>query len=121
MAVFKVLSDTNSNILSEADSGRYSDFVSFLSALAKRFHAAEVLADIFGDTTSEIVERSMMLGITQKDAQYRTTHNLQDPEVAYRSNDVAEAELLDCVAKMIDLGLSTNAKIGGKCSSSVYK
>jgi hypothetical protein len=109
MAVFKVLSDTN-GISFEENVGRYLDSTLFLSALAERFHAAKVLADMMGEATSEIAEMSIKLGITQEDARHQMPHESQRSEVVCCSNAVEEAELLDCVAKMVDLCLSTNGK-----------
>lgn len=110
MAVFKVLSDTDGNIFFEENSGRYSDLMLFLSALAERFHAAKVLADMIGEATTDLAQRSINLGIAPKNAQLQINHKPQDTEVADGSNDMEQAELLDCIAKMVDLGLSTNGK-----------
>ena len=108
MAVFKVLSDIDSSALDEANSGSYSDFVPFLSALATRFHAAKVLADTMGEAIGEIVEKSITLGIARKDVRHRLPDNAKPSETVNRSKDVEEAELLDCVAKMVDLRLSAD-------------
>ena len=107
MAVYKVLSETDGNVSHDSNAGRYSDFVLFLSTLAARFSAAKVLADTMGEATGEIVEKSITLGIVRKDVQ-------KGSEVVHRSKHVEEAELLDCVAKMVDLSLSTNGKNSGK-------
>jgi hypothetical protein len=111
MAVFKVLSELDNRPPDEANAGRFSDFVPLLSSLATRFHAAKVLSDMMGEATNEIVERSFKLGIARKD---NTQHRLPDrlnvkpAEVVDRSKDVDEAEILNCVAKMVDLRFSTD-------------
>jgi hypothetical protein len=111
MAVFKVLSELDSRLPDEASSGRFSDFVPLLSSLATRFHAAKVLSDMMGEATNEIVERSFKLGIARKDTQNRLPdrQNVKPAEVADRS-EVDEAEILNCVAKMVDLRFSTDGK-----------
>lgn len=109
MAVFKILPETASTP-PEANAGRYSDFVPFLSALATRFPAAKLLADMMDETTSDIVERSRTLGIARKGAQNGPPgiHDLKNPDVIDRNSEVEEAEILNCVAKMVDLRLSTD-------------
>src|SRR5271163_3251769 len=110
MAVFKVLSELDGRIPDEANTGRFSDFVPLLSSLATRFHAAKVLSDMMGEATNEIVERSFKLGIARKDTQNRLPdpHNVKPAEAVDRSKDVDEAEILNCVAKMVDLRFSTD-------------
>jgi hypothetical protein len=109
MAVFKILPETGS-APTEANAGRYSDFVPFLSALATRFPAAKLLADMMEETTSDIVERSRTLGIAKKSVQNQLSgiHDLKNPDVIDRTREVEEAEILNCVAKMVDLRLSTD-------------
>ncbi len=110
MAVFKVLSELDSRLPDEANAGRFSDFVPLLSSLATRFHAAKVLSDMMGEATNEIVERSFKLGIARKDNQNRLPDrlNVKPAEVVDRSKEVDEAEILNCVAKMVDLRFSTD-------------
>jgi hypothetical protein len=110
MAVFKVLSELDTKLPDEATTGRFSDFVPLLSALATRFHAAKVLSDMMGEATTEIVERSFKLGIARKDAQHRAPDraNVKPAEAVDRSKEVDEAEILNCVAKMVDLRFSTD-------------
>lgn len=118
MAVFKVLEETDGDVLDERNGRYYRKFVPFLSALAVRFRPAKLLADIMCEATSEIVERSTKLGIGQKDVQHRLLnhYSVMPPHVdrskngaeASRSKDVDEAEILNCVAKMVDLRFSTD-------------
>jgi hypothetical protein len=110
MAVFKVLSEMDSRVPDEANAGRFLDFVPLLSSLATRFHAAKVLSDMMGEATNKIVERSFKLGITRKDTQHRLPdrNNVKPAEVVDRSKEVDEAEILNCVAKMVDLRFSTD-------------
>lgn len=110
MAVFKVLSELDSKTPDEANAGRFSDFVPLLSSLATRFHAAKVLSDMMGEATSEIVERSFKLGIARKSApnQAPDRDNVKPAEVADSPKEVDEAEILNCVAKMVDLRFSTD-------------
>jgi hypothetical protein len=110
MGVFKVLSERDSRPPDEAKAGRFSDFVPLLSALATRFHAAKVLSDMMGEATNEIVERSFKLGITRKDTQNRPPEreNVKPTEAVDRSKEVDEAEILNCMAKMVDLRFSTD-------------
>jgi hypothetical protein len=109
MAVFKVLEENDLDILNDANGGCYEKFVPFLSSLAVRFRPAKLLADIMCETTSEILERSTRLGIGQKDVQLRllNLYSLRPSDVD-RSKDVEEAEILNCVAKMVDLRFSTD-------------
>jgi hypothetical protein len=133
MAVFKVLSDINGNVSHEAHAGRYSDFVPFMVSLAARFHAAKVLLDMMGEASTELVERSVSLGLARTTpGRGRVAGPVPVPEKGYvdgdgygngngygygngygqgqaRNRDVEEAEILDCVAKMVDLRLSANA------------
>ncbi len=116
MVVFKVLGERGGDASNETNGRSYEDFVPFLSAFAARFPGAKLLADIMRETTSEIVERSTKLGIARKDIQHRllglygrTSSNLTDRAAeANHSNDVEEAEVLNVVAKMVDLLLSTH-------------
>jgi hypothetical protein len=110
MAVFKVLSELDSKLPDEANTGRFSDFVPLLSALATRFHAAKVLSDMMGEATNEIVERSFKLGITRKSAPNAQAEQdkVKPAETVDRSKEVDEAEILNCVAKMVDLRFSTD-------------
>jgi hypothetical protein len=118
MAVFKVFEE-NGAVPNELNDRSYEDFVPFLSALAMRFRPAKLLVDIMCEETSEIVERSTKLGISQKDVQDRLhdlyrkrSSNVVDRSKtdgeANRSKDAEEAEILNCVAKMIDLRFSTD-------------
>jgi hypothetical protein len=110
MGVFKVLTELDTKRLDEANAGRFSDFVPLLSALATRFHAAKVLSDMMGETTNEIVERSFKLGVTRKDATQQKPENdkVKPAEVVDRSKEADEAEILNIVAKMVDLRFSTD-------------
>ena len=63
MAVFKVLSKTNNDVLSKANAEHYLDFVRFLSALAARFPRAKIVADMIDKPTDEIVKRSIKLSV----------------------------------------------------------
>jgi hypothetical protein len=119
MAVFKVLEEQTDYIPKEINGGCYEDFVPFLSSLAVRFRPAKLLADIMCETTSQIVERSAKLGIAQKDIQLQLLDLYREraSSVGDRSKDVTEtnpsrdaqeAEILNCVAKMVDLRLSTD-------------
>jgi hypothetical protein len=117
MGVFKVLAELENRTPDEASAGRFSDFVPFLSALATRFHAAKVLSDMMGEATNEIVERSFRLGLARKNAtqQGPDRDNAKPAEVVDRSKEVVdrskevdEAEILNCVAKMVDLRFSTD-------------
>jgi hypothetical protein len=108
IAVFKVLSGINGHISHESNAGRYANFVPFLSALAERFHAAKVLLDMMGEATGEIVEKSITLGVARKDVHYRLPEKPKSSKVAGCPKDAEEAELMDCVAKMVDLRLSAN-------------
>jgi len=109
MAVFKVFEE-NGAVPSETNDRSYEDFVPFLSSLAMRFRPAKLLVDIMCEETSEIVERSTKLGIAQKDVQDRLQdlYKKRSSNVVERSKDVEEAEILNCVAKMIDLRFSTD-------------
>lgn len=120
MAVFKVFEKKDGNLLNETSSQSYKDFVSFLSALAVRFHPAKLLEDTMCQATSQIVEQSTKLGIARKDSQHRvldlccqTSSNVVDASKnaaeANRSEAAEEAEILNCVAKIIDLRFSTNS------------
>jgi hypothetical protein len=119
MAVFKVLEETDGDVSDERNGQYYRKFVPFLSALAVRFRPAKLLADIMCEAISEIVTRSTKLGIGQKDVQHRLLNlysvmpsNVGDRSKngaeARRSKDVEEAEILNCVAKMVDLRFSTD-------------
>jgi hypothetical protein len=109
MAVFKVLAELDSRQPEESNTGRFSDFVPLLSSLATRFHAAKVLSDMMGEATDEIVERSFKLGITRKSATEKPDQDKTKPtEATNRSKEVDEAEILNCVAKMVDLRFSTD-------------
>lgn len=110
MAVFKVISELESKVADEAIAGRFSDFVPLLSSLATRFHAAKVLSDLMGEATNELVERSFKLGIARKNTQHRLQDrtSVKPAEVVDRSKDCDEAEILNCVAKMLDLRFSTD-------------
>jgi len=122
MVVFKVLGEKDGDASNETNGRSYEDFVPFLSAFAARFPGAKLLADIMRETTSKIVERSTKLGIAQKDIQHRllslygrTSSNHTDSgkntigaNHSNHSNDVEEAEVLNVVAKMVDLLLSTD-------------
>jgi hypothetical protein len=110
MAVFKILAETENGIPPEANAGRYLDFVPFLSALATRFPAAKLLADMMDETTNDIVERSKTMGVAWKDPPPKTPGppSVKTPEANDRPKDVEEAEILNCVAKMVDLRLSTD-------------
>jgi hypothetical protein len=119
MAVFKVLDETDGDVSNETNGRCYKKFVPFLSALAVRFRPAKLLADIMCEGTSEIVDRSMKLGLGRKDVQHRLPnfYSLRPSDVvdrseygagAGRSKDVEEAEILNCVAKMVDLRFSTD-------------
>lgn len=114
MAVFKILEEKGGG---EINGRCYEDFVPFLSSLAVRFRPAMLLADIMAEATSEIVERSTTLGIARRDVLRR----LPDPYSWEPSNavdrsknatdtshsgDEDEAEILSCVAKMVDLHFS---------------
>lgn len=62
------------------------------------------------EATSTLVERSANLGIVRKDVQNRL-HSLNG--LIYSNNngntkDVEEAEVLNCVAKMVDMRLSAD-------------
>lgn len=103
MAVFKVPEETDGDVSHKANGGCHEDFVPFLSAFAARFYGAKLLADMMGEATSEIVERSTNLGVGRKDAQQR----LLGPDGG-KSSEVEEAEVLNIVAKMVDLQLSTD-------------
>jgi hypothetical protein len=107
MAVFKVLSKTNNDVSSKANAEHYSDFVRFLSALAARFPGAKIVADMMDEPTDKIVKRSTKFSVAHKDAQHPlpSHHGLKSSE-AVRLKDVEEAEILSCVAKMVDLSLS---------------
>jgi hypothetical protein len=106
MAVFKVLEEKDGDVSIETNCRYYKEFVPFLSALAVRFRPAKLLVDIMGESTSEILARSTKLGIGQKDAQRRLlSHYSED---ASHSKDDEEAEILNVVAKMIDLRFSTD-------------
>lgn len=119
MAVFKVLEEKDGDVSIETNCRCYKEFVPFLSALAVRFRPAKLLVDIMCQATSEIVERSTKLGIGQKDIQHRLL-NLYSPNPsdgvdcskngaeASPSKDVEEAEILNVVAKMIDLRFATD-------------
>jgi hypothetical protein len=119
MVVFKVLEEKDGNFSNETNGRSYKDFMAFLSAFAVRFPSAKLLENIMCETTSEIVERSTKLGISQKDIQYRLlslhSRTSSDPadggknaaEVEH-SRDNEEAEILNVVAKMVDLRLSTD-------------
>ena len=114
MTVFKILEEKGAG---EINGRCYEDFVPFLSSLAVRFRPAMLLADIMAEATSEIVERSTNLGIARRDVLYR----LRDPyswepsnavgqskvaaDTGYRE-DEDEAEILSCVAKMVDFHFS---------------
>lgn len=100
MAVFKVPEETDGDVSHKANGGCHEDFVPFLSAFAARFYGAKLLADMMGEKTSEIVERSTNLGVARKDAQQRPHGG--------KSSEVDEAEVLNVVAKMVDLHLSTD-------------
>jgi hypothetical protein len=106
MAVFKILPETG-GAPTDPSAGRYSDFVPFLSALATRFPAAKVLADMMDETTSDIVEKSRTLGLAKKSPP-PAIHDLKNPDMIDRTGEVEEAEILNCVAKMVDLRLSTD-------------
>jgi hypothetical protein len=119
MAVFKTLKEKGGNVSGEINGRCYEDFVPFLSSLATRFRPAMLLADIMGETTSEIVERSTKLGITQSDIQHRLRNPYNrafsiavDRPLSTASSDYSidedEAEILNCVAKMVDLRFSTD-------------
>jgi hypothetical protein len=109
MAVFKVLSRTNNDVSSNADAEHYSDFVRFLSALAARFPGAKIVADMMDEPTHEIVRKSKKISVAQNDALHSlpSHHGLKSSEAA-RPKDVEEAEILSCVAKMVDLSLSVD-------------
>jgi len=110
MAVFKVLAELDSKLPDDPNAGRFSDFVPLLSALATRFHPAKVLSDMMGEATNDIVERSFKLGITRKTPAHQKpeNENVKPAEAADRSKEVDEAEILNCVAKMVDLRFSTD-------------
>jgi hypothetical protein len=110
MTVFKVLSEIDSSAAPEPAAGRFADFVPFLNSLAERFNAAKVLADMMNETTSEIVDRSLKFGLTRKEGQLRVPGNSpkSDDGESERPKDAEEAEVLNVVAKMLDLRLSTD-------------
>jgi hypothetical protein len=119
MAVFKVLEETDGDVSDERNGQYYRKFVPFLSALAVRFRPAKLLADIMCEATSQIVERSTKLGIGQKDVQHRLLNHYsvmpshvadrsKNGAAASRSKEVEEAEILNVVAKMVDLRFSTD-------------
>ncbi len=119
MAVFKVLGETDVGVLNDASDRRYEDFVPFVSALAIRFRPAKLFSDIMCEATSEIVERSAKLGIAQKDVQDRlldlsrrrsstSVDRSENDAETNSSKDVEEAEILNLVAKMVDLRFSTD-------------
>jgi hypothetical protein len=103
MAVFKVLKEADGDTSHKANFGCHEDFVPFLSAFSARFYGAKLLADMMGESTSEIVERSTNLGVARKD----TPQRLPGPNGG-KSSEVDEAEVLNVVAKMVDLHLSTD-------------
>ena len=109
MAVFKILPETGS-APTEPNTGRYSDFVPFLSALATRFPGAKLLADMMEETTSDIVEKSRTLGIAKKSIQRQSPgiHDLKNAELMDHTQEVEEAEILNCVARVVDFRLSTD-------------
>ena len=107
MAVFKIPAETGGGSSpSEANAGCYGDFVPFLSALATRFPAAKLLNDVMNEKTTHIVERSKTLGVAQTDLGLDGVKSSQ--ETADRPKYVEEAEILNCVAKMVDLRLSSD-------------
>lgn len=109
MAVFKVLSEIDGATSLEPSAGRFADFIPFLAALAERFNAAKVLYDMMSETTGEILDRSLKFGITRKEGQIRVPGNSpQSDAESDRPKDVEEAEVLNVVAKMLDLRLSTD-------------
>jgi hypothetical protein len=119
MVVFKVLKEKDGDVSNETNGRSYEDFVPFLSAFAVRFPGAKLLADIIFEPTSKILERSTKLGIAQKDIQYRLpglygrmssnpTDRGKNAAEANRSKYIEEAEILNVVAKMVDLRLSTD-------------
>jgi len=110
MSVFKILAEIEPSPPSK-DSPRIEDFKPFLYALATRFHAAKALANVMDEATSDIVERSKSHGIVHADTLVKTPGT--SPGASGSSSegvttDVEEAELLNCVAKMVDLRLSTD-------------
>jgi hypothetical protein len=109
MAVFKVLSEIDAAAAPEPTAGCFADFVPFLSSLAERFNAAKVLNDMMVETTGQILDRSLKFGLTRKDGSVRVPGNSpksdKEPD---RPKDVEEAEVLNVVAKMLDLRLSTD-------------
>jgi hypothetical protein len=109
MAVFKILAEIEGGVSPQANGPGIQDFKPFLYALATRFHAAKLLADVMDETTSDIVERSKSQGIIHVDVK---TSVPSPSESSSKGSDVTtdeeEAEILNCVAKMVDLRLSTD-------------
>jgi hypothetical protein len=120
MGVFKVFEEKDGNPSNETSGRGYKDFVSFLSALAERFHPAKLLADTMCEAISQFVEKSTKLGIARKDVRHRALDlcSQKSSNVADASKNAAkesgseaveEAEILNCVSKIIDLRFSTNS------------
>ena len=118
MTVFKILKEKGSSVSGEINGRRYEDFIPFLSSFATRFRPAMLLGDIMGESINEIVERSTKLGIIHRDVQHRlhdayqrvfdiTVGSMNAADGAL-SGDEDEAEILNCVAKMVDLRFSTD-------------
>src|SRR5438876_12354861 len=106
MAVFKILAEIDSAPRPK-DGPRIEDFKPFLYARATRFHAAKLLADVMDEATSDIVERSKSQGIVHVDVKTpATSPSESSSKGSDATTDVEEAELLNCVAKMVDLRLS---------------
>jgi hypothetical protein len=109
MAVFKILAEIEGGVSPQANGARIQDFKPFLYALATRFHAAKLLADVMDEAISNIVERSKSQGIVHTDVKTSVpSPSGSSPKGSDATTDEDEAELLNCVAKMVDLRLSTD-------------
>lgn len=110
LAVLKVLADSTDEASDGANLDRYNHFLSFLYALGVRFHAAQLVADMLHEATETIVERSKRLGLSRSTVTKNiSSYQFMEPlEISKSSTDAKEGEILNCIAKMVELTMASD-------------